>query len=265
MGAHRKKKPVYTLSLIPVGGRSKPVTLLKGVPATFVIVFLLVLGLLISLAGLIFFVTPLYTMLPGWTLPVHQKELVALQAKRVDSLIVEIENMQAFTQKVEGIMFQEKAMVENEGGVGERAGRRVFEAGIAPPPFSGGAITPGKFTGRLVTGSISQRFKPKKSHYGVDIATARNEPVGAVADGSVVFSDWTGTFGYTIIVDHGEYMTFYKHCSQLFKKGGEQVKLGEVIALAGDTGQESSGVHLHFEVWKNGIPVDPEAYLNFSM
>jgi murein DD-endopeptidase MepM/ murein hydrolase activator NlpD len=265
MGAHRKKKPVYTLSLIPVGGRSKPVTLLKGAPAAFVIVFLLVLGLLVSLAGLVFFATPLHTVVPGSALPAHQKELVALQAKRVDSLIVEIENMQVFTQKVEGIMFQEKAMVENEGGVGERAGRRVFEAGIAPPPVSDGAITPGKFTGRLVTGSISQRFKPKKSHYGVDIATARNEPVGAVADGSVVFSDWTGTFGYTIIVDHGEYMTFYKHCSLLFKKGGEQVKLGEVIALAGDTGQESSGVHLHFEVWKNGIPVDPEAYLNFSM
>jgi len=115
-----------------------------------------------------------------------------------------------------------------------------------------------------VTGSVSQRFKPEDSHYGVDIATPLNEPVGVVADGSVIFADWTGRFGYSVIIDHGEFMTFYKHCSRLFKKGGEQVKLGEVVALAGNLGEESSGTHLHFDVWRNGIPVDPEAYLIFT-
>ncbi|MCG8342047.1 MAG: M23 family metallopeptidase [Chlorobiales bacterium] len=263
MGSRRKKK-MYTLSLIPVGGRSRPVTLLRGSPAVFVLVPFLVLAVLGSLIALLFFSTPLRYMVPGWTLSGHQEQLVALQAKRVDSLLVEIESMRAFSEKVEGVMFQEEAMVqggESPGG----SGRRVFGSGIMPPLFSADSAETGGFTGRLITGSISQRFKPGRSHYGVDIATSRNEPVGAVADGSVIFADWTGAFGYTLIVDHGEYMTFYKHCSKLLKKGGEQVKLGEVIALAGNTGQESSGVHLHFEVWRNGIPVNPETYLNFSM
>lgn len=264
MGSHRKKK-VYTLSLIPVGGRSRPVTLLKGGPVLFVLVPVVVAGLLFSLSALLFFTTPLRLIVPGWTLPGHQKQLVAQQAKRVDSLIVEIENMQAFSEKVEGVMFQEKAMTQEGEPFESGAGRKVFGTGLMPALASGAQAAPGGFTGRLVTGAISQRFKPGRSHYGIDIATSRNEPVGAVADGSVIFADWTGAFGYTMIVDHGEYMTFYKHCSRLFKRGGEQVKLGELIALAGDTGQESSGIHLHFEVWRNGIPVNPETYLNFSM
>ena len=265
MGAHRKKKTVYRLSLIPVGGRSRPVTLLKGSPAMFVLVPFLILAAMVSLIVLVFFFAPLRTVIPGWALPGYQKQLVALQAARVDSLIVEIESMRAFSEKVEGVMFQEKAMMQEGKALDGGAGRRVFGTGIVPPLSSAGQTGSGKFTGRLVTGSISQRFKPEKSHYGIDVATPRNEPVGAVADGSVIFADWTGAFGYTMIVDHGEYMTFYKHCSRLFKRGGEQVKLGELIALAGDTGQESSGIHLHFEVWRNGIPVNPETYLNFSM
>ena len=264
MGSHRKEKN-YTLSLIPAGGRSKPVTLLKGGPLTFVLVALLFTGAFVSLVVLLVFSTPLRFMVPGWTLSGHQEQLVEQQAKRVDSLIVEIENMQAFSEKVEGVMFQEKAMIQERESFEGGAGHRVFGAGLMPSPSSAGQPEPGGFTGRLVTGSISQRFKPDRSHYGIDVATAKNEPVGAVADGSVVFADWTGAFGYTMIVDHGEYMTFYKHCSRLYKRGGEQVKLGELIALAGDTGQESSGIHLHFEVWRNGIPVNPEAYLNFSM
>ncbi len=265
MGSHHKKNKVYTLSLIPVGGRSKPVTLLQGSPALFVLVPVLVLAALVALAALLFFATPFRAMIPGWTLSGHQKQLVALQAARVDSLIIEIETMRAFSEKVEGVMFQEKAMTQESESFGGGGGRRVIDAGIMPSSSSAVPEKPLKFTGRLVTGSVSQRFKPGRSHYGIDIATSRNEPVGAVADGSVIFAGWTGAFGYTMILDHGEYMTFYKHCRSLFKKGGEQVKLGEVIALAGDTGEQSSGVHLHFEVWRNGTPVNPETYLNFSM
>jgi murein DD-endopeptidase MepM/ murein hydrolase activator NlpD len=264
MGSHRRKKK-YTLSLIPADGRSKPVTLLKGGPGIFVFMALLFAGACISLAELLFFSPPLRTMAPDWTFSGHQRHLVEQQARRVDSLMVEIENMQTFSEKVEGVMFREKAMIQERKVFERGAGSRVLSAGLVPAPSSAGQPVQGEFTGRLVTGSVSQRFKPDRSHYGIDIATAKNEPVGAVADGTVIFADWTSAFGYTMIVEHGEYTTFYKHCSRLYKRGGEQVKLGELIALAGDTGQESSGIHLHFEVWKNGIPVDPEAYLNFSM
>ena len=265
MASHRKKPTVYALSLVPVGGRSRPVTLLKGRPAVFIFVPFIILVMFAGLAGLLLFSTPLRSMIPGWSLPGHQKQLVSRQAARVDSLIIEIERMRAFSEKVEGVMLQEKVLTQDRDVSGGGVGRNVFYTGIMPAASSVNSGEHPKFTGRLVTGSVSQRFKPGRSHYGIDIATPRNEPVGAVADGSVIFADWTGAFGYTMIVDHGEYMTFYKHCRRLFKRGGEQVKLGEVIALAGNTGQESSGVHLHFEVWRNGTPVNPETYLNFSM
>lgn len=265
MASRRKKNAVYTLNLVPAGGRSRPVMLLKGRPAVFILVLFIIFVVQAGLVGLLFFGTPLRDMIPGWLLPGYQEQFITRQAKRVDSLVVEIESMRAFTEKMEGMMFQEKALEQERESFGGGVGRKVFDTGIMPAASAVGAREHPKFTGRLVTGSISQRFKRGRSHYGIDIATPRNEPVGAVADGSVIFSDWTGTFGYTLIVDHGEYMTFYKHCSRLFKKGGEQVKLGEVIALAGDTGHESSGIHLHFEVWRNGIPVNPETYLNFSM
>ena len=265
MASHRKKNTVYTLSLIPAGGGSRPVTLLKGRPGLFVLVSIIVLFLLTGMSCLLFFGSPLRDMIPGWSLPGYQKQLVARQAARVDSLIIEIERMRAFSEKMKGVMFQERTLADKREPIGGSVGREVFDAGIMPVSSSVDFGESPKFIGRLVTGSVSQRFKPGRSHYGIDIATPRNEPVGAVADGSVIFADWTGVFGYTLIVDHGEYMTFYKHCSRLFKKGGEQVKLGEVIALAGNTGHESSGVHLHFEVWRHGVPVNPEAYLNFSM
>lgn len=264
MASNRKKATAYTLSLIPAGGRARPVTLFKGKPGLFIVVLLVVMFLLAGLSGLLLFGTPLRDMVPVWALPGNQGHLLARQAARVDSLVVEIEKMRTLSQKMEGAMIQENVLADRTIPAGGGVGRNVFESGIMP--VSGPAVfrEPPAFTGRLVSGSVSQRFKPGRSHYGIDIATSRNQPVGAVADGSVIFADWTGAFGYTVIVDHGEYTSFYKHCSRLFKKGGEQVKLGEVIALAGDTGHESSGVHLHFEVWKNGIPVDPEAYLNIS-
>lgn len=265
MGSHHKKKSVYTLNLIPAGGRLRPLTLLKGKPVVFVLAPFLFIAIVIFLTTILIVSTPLHHFLTGQSLPGHQKQLVALQMARVDSLVQEIENMRAFSEKMEGIMFQEKATAEESELTGEAIGGSKFGTGIMPFHSSDSHARLGRLTGRLVKGSISQRFKPGKSHYGIDIATPRNEPVGAVADGTVIFADWTGSFGYTIIVDHNEYMTFYKHCSRLFKKGGEQVRLGEVIALAGDTGQESSGIHLHFEVWKNGVPVDPEKYLIFLM
>ncbi|MCW8796492.1 MAG: M23 family metallopeptidase [Chlorobium sp.] len=264
MSAKRNKSTVYTLSLVSDGGRRRSVKLLQGRPVTFLLVLGAVAALLAGLTGLIVFGSPLGDMIPGWSLSVNQKKLVALQAARVDSLIIEIKKMSSFSQKVEGVMFQEKELAIQQGGDGGGSGQSIFYTGLSPVHASPGTVNPPGFTGRLVTGSVSQRFKPKESHYGVDIATPLNEPVGAVADGAVIFADWTGRFGYSVIIDHGEYMTFYKHCSRLFKKGGEQVKLGEIIALAGNRGRESSGTHLHFEVWRNGIPVDPEAYLNFT-
>ena len=114
-------------------------------------------------------------------------------------------------------------------------------------------------------GPISQKFNIKEEHFAVDIVLEENFPVKSIADGTVIFSEWTVETGYVIIVRHNYgFMSVYKHNSSLSKKQGEFVLAGEVIAAAGNTGEYSTGWHLHFELWLEGYPMDPEEFFNFD-
>ena len=111
-------------------------------------------------------------------------------------------------------------------------------------------------------GMITEKFNPKEKHYAVDVALAKNTPIKSVLSGNVIFADWTPTNGNVIIVRHNNgFISVYKHAASLTKEQGENVKSGEVIALAGSTGQESTGVHLHFELWKDGYPIEPTIFI----
>jgi murein DD-endopeptidase MepM/ murein hydrolase activator NlpD len=115
-----------------------------------------------------------------------------------------------------------------------------------------------------VKGKISAGFDSDKQHYAVDIVSRKNENIKAVLDGTVVFSNFTPETGHVIAVQHANNMiTFYKHCSALLKKVGSFVRAGEVIAIMGDTGELTTGPHLHFELWINGTAVNPENYMTF--
>ncbi len=116
-----------------------------------------------------------------------------------------------------------------------------------------------------VKGSITETFNFKNKHFAVDIALAKNTPIKAMLNGTVIFADWTPTTGNVIIIRHNNgFISVYKHAASLTKSQGDVVKTGEVIALAGSTGQESSGVHLHFELWKDGYPIDPTQFIEFE-
>ena len=92
-----------------------------------------------------------------------------------------------------------------------------------------------------------------------------NTPVKAVADGTVIFSEWTAATGYVIILKHDQDMiSAYKHNGSLLKAQGDLVRAGEVIATVGNTGELTTGPHLHFELWKNGSPVNPLNYVDFN-
>lgn len=107
-------------------------------------------------------------------------------------------------------------------------------------------------------GFISQKFNPEKGHFGLDFVMKEDHPIFASAGGYVVFASYTTDYGYTIIINHSDnFLTKYSHCSALLKKEGDFVSQGELIALSGNSGTESSGPHLHFELWKNGRPVNP--------
>ena len=116
-----------------------------------------------------------------------------------------------------------------------------------------------------VEGIVTQSFDEKKRHYGTDIVAKANAKVAAVLDGVVIFTDWTVKTGYVIQVQHtNDLISVYKHNTILLKKQGDYVRAGEVLGVVGNTGEESSGPHLHFELWRAGNPLNPENFIKFK-
>ena len=106
---------------------------------------------------------------------------------------------------------------------------------------------------------------PQNKHYAVDVVTARDAPVKATADGTVIFAEWTAETGFVMIIEHRDNLiSVYKHNASLAKEQGELVKAGEVIATAGNTGELSTGPHLHFELWSEGYPINPTNFIDFD-
>jgi len=117
-----------------------------------------------------------------------------------------------------------------------------------------------------VKGEISNNFDVKNKHFAVDVVVAENTPVKSVADGTVVFSEWTVQTGNVIIIEHSNHLiSVYKHNAILNKQQGDLVKAGEVIALSGNTGELTNGPHLHFELWGDGYPLNPTDFINFKL
>ena len=113
-----------------------------------------------------------------------------------------------------------------------------------------------------VSGTLTRVFESDKSHYGIDIATKENELIATIADGTVINTNWTISDGYVISVQHaGGLISIYKHCSSVLKKNGDVILKGDIIGTTGNVGISSTGAHLHLEIWKNGMPQNPEIYL----
>lgn len=113
-----------------------------------------------------------------------------------------------------------------------------------------------------VKGYISREYKPNQGHYGVDYVVKENTPVYAAASGYIIFANYTTQYGYTIIISHSSgYISKYLHCNQILKREGDVVKQGELIALSGNSGTDTTGPHLHFEIWKDGQAIDPPKVL----
>ena len=115
-----------------------------------------------------------------------------------------------------------------------------------------------------VNGGLSSSFDPDNKHYGVDIVMPENSPVHSISEGIIIFSEWTSETGYVIIIENFNGLTsVYKHNSSIIKFQGERVETGEIIAFTGNTGELTTGPHLHFELWYQGEPVDPQSYIEF--
>lgn len=116
-----------------------------------------------------------------------------------------------------------------------------------------------------VSGEVTAKFDLAKSHHGLDVAAPKNTAVKAAANGSVISAGYTVETGYSIAVQHpNNVVTIYKHNSVLLRREGDNVKAGEAIAIIGNSGENTSGPHLHFELWHKGRSVDPALYINFK-
>ena len=115
-----------------------------------------------------------------------------------------------------------------------------------------------------VKGIVTNRYSPLQNHYGIDLVAAPNEVVLAVAKGTVILADWTIETGYTIAVQHeNNFISVYKHNSKLLKRQGDVVGAGDAIAIIGNSGELTTGPHLHFELWQNGNTLDPSKFIPF--
>jgi murein DD-endopeptidase MepM/ murein hydrolase activator NlpD len=116
-----------------------------------------------------------------------------------------------------------------------------------------------------VNGTIYNAFNPKDGHYGIDLVAPKDDPVKSVLDGTVIAASFTADDGNVLSIQHANNLvSVYKHNAVLLRKIGDMVKAGESIAFIGDSGENSEGPHLHFELWENGSPVNPTQYLSFG-
>ena len=115
-----------------------------------------------------------------------------------------------------------------------------------------------------IKGLVTNAFNTTNNHYGVDIVAAPNEVVKATLDGTIVMASWTIETGYVLMIQHeNNLVSVYKHNAELLKRQGDFVRVGEPIAIVGNSGELTTGPHLHFELWHNSTPLNPLDYITF--
>ena len=116
-----------------------------------------------------------------------------------------------------------------------------------------------------IEGIVTNRLDIEEQHFGIDLVAPKNTPVLASANGIIMYSSWSDKYGHILIISHeNDYISIYKHNEKALKKVGERVSEGDAIAIIGNSGENTSGYHLHFELWKDGIPLNPTEYLTLN-
>ncbi|MEX0929503.1 MAG: M23 family metallopeptidase [Balneolales bacterium] len=114
-----------------------------------------------------------------------------------------------------------------------------------------------------LTGTVTRIFDKDRTHMGIDIAASEGASAKVIADGVITNADWTINFGYVVHVHHGNgYISTYKHLSNLYKKKGDFIFKNDILGTVGRSGILTSGPHIHFELWRDGIALDPSLYLS---
>jgi len=226
--------------------------------------------------------SPLREYIPGYTSTNIRRQMVSLNLMS-DSLKTELNNRDRYLQNIKNIIegrpidTASTAIIQSTSTQDEVNVERILEDSLLREQveaeekfnFFGSTNDIEQNIEKLVffvpvKGLITQSFNLDENHYGVDVVTKENELIKGALNGIVVFSSWTSETGHVIAVQHeNNLLSIYKHNSVLLKQQGERVEAGEAIAIIGNSGKWSSGPHLHFELWHNNNPVDPEKYILF--
>lgn len=241
--------------------------------------------LIVSVIFLIAF-TDLREYIPGYP-DGQQRRLIKQNYMRVDSLIAEIERRDRFISDIRAIMsgevpeggeqetkdsvhriestkisFQkseEDSLFRQQVEKEEKFNLAVFEGNSRKIELEHSFLFP------PIKGVVTNKFGDTQGHFGVDVVAKPGARVSAVLDGTVIFTGWTVETGYVIQVQHANNLiSVYKHNERLLKKMGEHVQAGEAIAHVGNSGELTTGPHLHFELWYNGVPLNGELYISFE-
>ena len=206
-----------------------------------------------SLIILLLSYTPLSHVLPTTANNFSQEERLAL-INKIDSLEAWHRQVEFQEQQLRFILSGGMPEVDVEG-IEESSGPAAIDIVPERPDYA--FYTPLK-------GMVSDTFNPERRHFAVDVVAPEKSIVKAAQKGSVIFSAWNPESGYTLVIQHpGDFLSVYKHNAVLLKKEGNFVHAGDAIALVGNTGELSSGPHLHFELWSKGVPLDPQKYIGF--
>jgi murein DD-endopeptidase MepM/ murein hydrolase activator NlpD len=247
----------------------------------FALIVLSSLALVVLTSALIIY-TPLKSYIPGYTTTDFKTAALKLNLK-VDSLQNVVQTRNYYYESIQKVLKGETDSIDfDEDSTQNAKPISINQEELKPSKADSllraeveqedrfnvfeQAIFEGNFSlFQPVEGLVSEPFNANDKHYAVDIATDENQAVKSTADGRVIFAEWTAETGFVIIIEHQfALISVYKHNASLLKSQGDFVTSGEVIALTGNTGELSTGTHLHFELWVDGNPIDPQEFINFE-
>lgn len=241
-----------------------------------------ILLLIAMLTTLLIAYTPLREFIPGYSPPHLSKDLVHLSIK-TDSLLanLKIKEQKQFMlerilkgESIEDSLFSDSVIIStiknsslkasHQDSLYREAVEREDRFNVLSEETEKPTTLQNIAFYAPIKGMISSKFDIKKEHYGVDVVAPENEAIKASLPGTVILSGWTTETGYTIAIQHeNNLISFYKHNSVLLKKIGKKVLAGDVIAIIGNSGELSTGPHLHFELWHKGMAINPEHHILF--
>lgn len=238
--------------------------------------------ILIAFTISVVFFTQIREMVPGYSSSDLLTQAIYL-TKKTDSLENELELNNTFYKSIENVLSgkTEQIIYKDTLAVSNEKDNIVFQAVLTNAEDSilrkyveeedkfnltkNELVIENKMFVSPVKGQITQKFDPLNNHFALDILVDTGTPVKSILEGKVIFSEWSVDTGHVLIIDHGDnIISVYKHNSKVLKTQNNFVKAGEVIAYSGNQGTLSTGPHLHFELWKNGTPINPEPLFNFN-